>query len=187
MNEQKLEKNIHDLLINLDIPLDKEVLYHTPKRVTQFFKEALAGYLETPMNHEKTFVNQGAAGLVIVEGIEFHSLCQHHLLPFFGTVALGYIPRDKLSGLSKFSRIVHVFARRLQLQEKLTIEILQALETVLDPFGVGVVVKAKHLCMTARGTKESAAVCTTAEFSGVFQTDTQLRQEFFNRIKGDHI
>ena len=121
--------------------------------------------------------------MVIVRDIEVYSLCEHHLLPFFGRCHVGYLPKTKLIGISKIPRAVDIYARRLQLQERLTTQIAQALWTHLEPYGVAVVIEAKHLCMMMRGVEKQNSMMTTSAMLGVFKTDRSTRMEFMDLLK----
>jgi GTP cyclohydrolase I len=122
--------------------------------------------------------------MVVVKGIEFYSLCEHHMLPFFGQVHIGYIPGEKILGLSKFARIVDLFARRLQVQERLSVQIAEAIQQVLEPRGVGVVVEGVHLCMMMRGVEKQHSRTVTSAMLGVFREDAKTREEFLSHLKG---
>lgn len=178
MNKQQIKKDIEKLLEHIGVELDSEVVKNTPRRAAGFYEEALSGYFEDPLDHSKTFERSNKTGLIIIKDIEFSSLCQHHLLPFFGTVTIGYVPNKKVLGLSKFVRLVEVFSKRLQLQEHLTIQIMQAIQDVVAPVGVAIHIEAQHLCMVSRGVKNSHSSLITTEFSGILKTDAQLKNEF---------
>uniref|UniRef100_UPI0035B54EC8 GTP cyclohydrolase I FolE n=1 Tax=Neobacillus drentensis TaxID=220684 RepID=UPI0035B54EC8 len=162
---------------------DRDGLQDTPFRVLKAFLEYTEGYHEDPKLHlEKTFDIQHK-GLILVKEIEFFSMCEHHFTPFFGVAHVGYIPNDKITGLSKIGRMVDGYAKRFQVQERLTSQIAAAMEEVLEPEGTMVVVEAKHMCMCSRGTKKSATFTTTTSSHGAFETNADLRSEFFSLIK----
>lgn len=162
---------------------DRDGLQDTPFRVLKAFLEYTEGYHEDPKLHlEKTFDIQHK-GLILVKDIEFFSMCEHHFAPFFGVAHVGYIPNEKITGLSKIGRMVDGYAKRFQVQERLTSQIAAAMEEVLEPEGTIVVVEAKHMCMCSRGTKKSTASTTTSSMHGLFGTEGELRSEFFSLIK----
>lgn len=163
---------------------DREGLADTPRRVTKALEEMTLGYYDDP---EKILSTQFAADydqMVILRGISFTSMCEHHLLPFVGTATVAYIPRDKVVGLSKLARITLCYARRLQLQEQMTQQIAKAIDTHLKPLGVGVVVDAAHQCMACRGVKLAGATMTTSALMGVFREQSEVRAEFLRLAQG---
>lgn len=161
----------------------REGLIDTPKRAAAAFR-----YLNHGYNHDLNQVLNNAIfeadteDMVIVKDIELFSLCEHHLLPFIGKCHVAYLPRNKVLGLSKVARIVDMYARRLQIQERLTSQIARALQTAVDPVGVSVVIEAKHLCMMMRGVEKQNSVMTTSSMLGKFRTDISTRSEFLNLI-----
>ncbi|PFP30581.1 GTP cyclohydrolase I FolE [Bacillus sp. AFS073361] len=162
---------------------DRDGLQDTPFRVLKAFLEYTEGYHEDPKQHlEKTFDIEHK-GLILVKDIEFFSMCEHHFAPFFGVAHVGYIPNEKITGLSKIGRMVDGYAKRFQVQERLTTQIAAAMEEVLEPEGTIVVIEAKHMCMCSRGTKKSTASTTTSSVHGVFGKQPDLRSEFFSLIK----
>ena len=162
----------------------REGLIKTPQRVARALREITSGY-----NADMTKVFNGAffkadyKEMVIVKDIAFYSLCEHHMLPFFGKAHVAYIPNGRIVGLSKIPRLVETFARRLQVQERLTEEIADTLYKVLKPRGVGVVMEAEHLCVSMRGVKNETSFATTSSMLGTFRTDSKVRGEFLNLIK----
>jgi GTP cyclohydrolase IA len=183
MNHEKVEKLIHELLIELGEDPKREGLVKTPKRVARAWDYITQGY----QKDIKEVINgavfhENAKGMVIVKDIEFYSMCEHHLLPFFGVAHIGYIPDKKLLGLSKLPRIVDVFARRLQLQERLTQQIADTLYEILEPKGLGVVLEARHMCMQMRGVEKSQSLTTTSAVLGEFHDDAETRAEFLKMI-----
>lgn len=157
----------------------------TPRRVARMWaEELLVGYLQDPKQILKVqFVAEKYDEIVLVRDIEFFSICEHHLLPFYGVAHVGYIPRGKVVGVSKLARLVDCFARRLQLQERLTEQIASTLMETLQPEAVGVVLEAKHLCMVLRGVRKQNAVMSTSALLGAFRDDPKARAEFFALIK----
>lgn len=161
----------------------REGLEETPERFLRGWRELLAGYNQSPEDLMKTFKDGCCDELVIVKGIDFVSLCEHHLLPFTGVAHVGYLPNERIIGLSKIPRLVDVFARRLQVQERLTTQITNALMEHLKPRGAGCVVEATHFCLSCRGAKKQNAVMVTSSLTGVIREDPKTRKEFFDLIK----
>ncbi|MDZ4363290.1 GTP cyclohydrolase I FolE [Brevundimonas sp.] len=158
----------------------REGLLDTPKRVAKSYRELFAGYEQDPRAYlERTFEEvAGYDQLVVLSDIRVVSFCEHHMLPVIGVAHVGYLPTDKVVGISKLARVVHGFARRLQIQEKLTAEIAQAIQDVLAPQGVGVVIEAEHSCMTLRGVNTPGSRLTTSSLRGVIRDDPRTRAEF---------
>jgi GTP cyclohydrolase I len=165
----------HDLLRALGVDIDAEGLRDTPRRVAAAYAELL-----TPQSFEATtFPNdEGYDELVVARGIPFHSLCEHHLIPFVGVAHVAYLPGERIVGLSKLARVVEHFARRLQVQERMTVQVADWLERELMPRGVGVVLDAEHFCMTIRGIQKPGARTTTSALRGVVRDDPRTRAEF---------
>lgn len=158
-------------------------LEKTPVRAAKAMYYATSGYRENPEQILRSAIfDYAGSKIVIVKDIEFYSLCEHHILPFFGRVSVGYIPDGEMVGLSKLARIVNVYARRLQVQERLCADICNALTSTLATKGVIVSCTAEHLCMKMRGVEKQDSATTTLEYSGLFQENPSLRQEFFNLI-----
>jgi len=166
---------------------DREGLLETPKRVAKSYRELFAGYESDPRAYlEKTFEEVGGYDeLVLLRDIPVVSFCEHHMLPFLGRAHVGYLPRDRVVGISKLARVVHGFARRLQIQEKLTAQVAEAIQDILKPKGVGVVVVSEHSCMTMRGVNTPGTRLTTSHLLGDVRDDPRTRQEFFDLVKGD--
>ena len=180
---QELTKNITDLLSAIGEDPSREGLLNTPTRFLKAFKFLTHGYDKNPTEIiSQALFTADYSEMVIVKNIEVYSLCEHHLLPFFGKCHVAYIPNGKIIGLSKIPRLVDAFARRLQVQEKLTSEIAESLMTHLKPLGVGVVMEASHLCMMMRGVEKQNSFTTTSSLLGDFRNPA-TRTEFFNLIK----
>lgn len=179
-----MEKEIYSILKKIGEDPEREGLKKTPKRVSLALKELLAGY---SMNVDEVF--NGAffkvdyKEMVIVRDISFYSMCEHHMLPFFGKVHVAYIPDGLIVGLSKIPRLVEMFAKRLQIQERMTVDISKTLYAKLKPKGVGVIVEAQHMCMTSRGVKNITSVAVTSSMLGCFEKDEKIRAEFLRLIK----
>ncbi len=163
---------------------DREGLRKTPERVARALRDLTAGYRQDPNQVIRDAVfTEKYREMVVVREIPFYSLCEHHLLPFFGKVHVAYLPKGKLVGLSKIPRMVDLFARRLQVQERLTQQIADTLHDNLQPYGLGVVIEAQHLCMQMRGVQKEGAIMTTSAMLGTFETNLSTRQEFLNLIR----
>jgi GTP cyclohydrolase I len=171
----RAERAVADLLAALGQDPSSEHLLDTPRRVAASYAELLT----PPAFTLTTFPNdEGYDELVLAKAIPFHSLCQHHLLPFVGVAHVGYLPADRILGLSKLARVVELFARRLQVQERLTTQVADWLQTHLEPKGVGVVLEAEHLCMSLRGVRAANARTVTSALHGALREDSRSRQEF---------
>ncbi len=181
-----MEELIRSLLLELGEDPDRQGLARTPKRVSDSFRFLTAGYGLKPEDVlNNAIFDEPYNEMVIVKEIDFYSLCEHHLLPFWGRAHIAYIPDGKIIGLSKLPRLLDVFARRLQVQERLTQQVADSIEKALQPLGVAVVVEAFHLCMAMRGVEKQNAFATTSAMRGVFQEDRATRSEFMNLI-GHH-
>ncbi len=165
---------------------DREGVLDTPARVARSYRELFAGYDVDPRAYlERTFEEVGGYDeLIVLKDIRFVSFCEHHMLPVVGRAHVGYLPTDRVVGISKLARVVHGFARRLQIQEKMTSEIAVAIQEVLRPQGVGVVVEAEHSCMTLRGVNTAGSSLTTSHLSGVIRDDARTREEFLRLVRG---
>ena len=163
---------------------DREGLLDTPGRVTRSYKELFAGYEIEPRQYlERTFEEVGGYDqMVVLKDIRFVSFCEHHMLPVVGKAHVAYLPTDRVVGISKLARVVRGFARRLQIQEKMTSEIAEAIQTVLKPHGVGVVIEAEHSCMTLRGVNAPGASLSTSHLIGVVRDDPRTREEFMRLV-----
>lgn len=174
---------IRDLLVAIGENPDREGLKDTPKRVVKSWGELFAGYTQNPNEILSTCFEDGACDeLVILRGIEFSSMCEHHMLPFRGVAHVGYLPNGKVVGLSKLARLVDCYAKRLQIQEKLTGEIADTITEVLQPKGVGVVIEAHHQCMSCRGVGKQGATMVTSAMRGVLRDSQVARGEFLSLV-----
>lgn len=184
LNPEGLEPLIHDLLLNLGENPEREGLKRTPERVARMYNELLAGY-EINVN---TLVNDAIfeteyQDMILVRDLNFYSLCEHHMLPFYGKAHVAYIPDGKIIGLSKIPRLVEMFARRLQVQERMTQQIADTLQEILHPRGIAVVIEGAHMCAMMRGVKKSEARMVTSTMIGAFREDEKLRSDFFNHLQ----
>ena len=162
---------------------DREGLVKTPERVARAILDTTAGYAEDPEAILRgAMFKEDYSQMVIVKDIDFYSLCEHHILPFFGKVHVAYIPNGYITGLSKIARVVEVFSRRLQVQERMTLQIKECIQKTLNPLGVMVVVEAQHLCMQMRGIKKQNSITTTSDFCGAFN-QAKTREEFMNLLR----
>ena len=180
----ELEELFTNLLENLGEDPNRQGLVRTPSRAAKAMQFLTSGYqqdIDELLN--KAIFDEDYDEMVIVKDIEFYSLCEHHILPFWGRCHVGYLPRNRIIGLSKIPRIVDMFSRRLQVQERLTREIAEALETALDPRGVAVVIEGQHLCMMARGVQKQAPKMATNVMLGTFREDSSTRAEFLRCIQ----
>ena len=184
MYNKKLAKNIKEVLEEIGENPNREGLLKTPERVAKSLDFLTNGYeLDPEKILKKAMFKEQYSQMVLVKDIEMYSLCEHHMLPFFGKAHVAYIPNGHIVGLSKIPRIVDVFSRRLQVQERLTDQIKDCLQETLNPKGVAVVIEAQHLCMQMRGVEKQHSSTTSSAFSGLFLHDEKTRAEFMNLIK----
>ncbi len=179
-----LEPVVRELLAGIGEDPDREGLVRTPRRVARAMRFFTQGYdqdLDSLLN--AAVFNEGNDEMVVVKDIEIYSLCEHHMVPFFGRAHVGYLPRGKVIGLSKIARLVDMYARRLQVQERLTTQIANGLQTLLEPRGVGVVIEARHLCMMMRGVQKQNSRAVTSRMLGGFRSDARTRLEFLDFIR----
>ncbi len=175
---------IRELLVRLGEEPGREGLLRTPERVQHAMEFLTRGYKQDPDALLKgALFPVSYDEMVIVKDIEMFSLCEHHLLPFFGKAHVAYIPKGKVIGLSKIPRLVDIFSRRLQIQERLTTQIAQSIEKAIQPLGVGVVVEARHLCMMMRGVEKQHSMAVTSHMLGAFRNNMQTREEFLSLIR----
>lgn len=183
-NQERIAALVRELLIELGENPDREGLIKTPHRVAKAMTYLTQGYRQTPQEVLNGAVFESTANnMVIVRDIEIYSLCEHHLLPFYGRCHIGYIANGKVVGLSKVARIVDCFARRLQIQERLTEEIAHAIQEITGAEGVGVVMNCSHLCMMMRGVEKQNSVTVTSSVLGSFREDAGVRAEFMSLVR----
>ncbi len=184
MDKERIQNAVREILIAVGENPDREGLLETPKRVANMYEEIFAGLTEDPKQHIKLFNEQSNDEMVIVKNIPFYSMCEHHLLPFFGKAHIGYIPSDnKIIGLSKLARIVDNFAKKPQVQERLTSDIADFLNDNLQPKGVAVIMEAEHMCMTMRGARAAGSKTQTSALRGIMRTDAKTRAEVLSLLK----
>lgn len=177
-----MERTIKSLLSRLGEDPEREGLVNTPKRVAEFYREITSGYEAEPDKLFEAVFTSDMDQMVIVKDIVFYSLCEHHMVPFFGVAHIGYIPDGKVLGLSKFARLVELFAARLQIQERLTKQVADAILEHLSPLGVIVVIEARHLCMEMRGVRKPGTQTVTSYAMGVMRENASARNEFLQLI-----
>lgn len=184
-SEKKLQNSVRNILTAIGEDPEREGLKATPERVQRMYTELCAGYkmdLETVV-HGAVF-NEDCDSMVLVRGISFYSLCEHHMLPFYGKIHVAYFPDGKIIGLSKIPRIVEMYARRLQVQERLTEQVSAAVEEILHPKGTAVFTEGIHMCSVMRGVRKESAELVTTRFTGIFDKRPELRDEFYRQIGG---
>ncbi len=185
MDKARIEAAVRELLIAIGEDPDREGLVETPNRVARMYEEIYAGLEEDPKKHLKIFNEDNNDEMVIVRDIPLYSICEHHLIPFIGKAHIAYIPGNgKVIGLSKLARIVNCFAKRPQLQERLTSQVADFLYENLEPQGVAVVVEAEHLCMTMRGARASGSQTRTSAMRGIMRSDARTRAEALSLLSG---
>lgn len=176
-DHEKIKKAVHEILLAVGEDVNREGLRDTPKRVAAMYEELLAGNRAKPEKHLTSIFNEDYDEIVLLRDIPFYSICEHHLMPFTGQAHVAYLPAGTVLGISKLARIVDSFARRLQVQERLTDQIADFLMTNLQPKGVAVVVEASHTCMTIRGIKKPGSTMVTSALRGIFIRDQRSRSE----------
>jgi GTP cyclohydrolase IA len=182
--KREIEEAVRRILVNVGEDPEREGLVRTPDRIARMYDEVLAGYHVDPI----ALVNDALFDveydeMIVVKDIEFFSMCEHHMLPFFGKAHVAYIPSEKVIGLSKIPRIVEMFARRLQVQERMTRQIAELIDEILEPQGVGVVVEGAHMCSMMRGVRKESARMVTSAMLGNFKTNEKTRNEFLEHLR----
>ena len=184
LKREELAAHYSQILNLLGEDADREGLLKTPERVAKAMQFLTKGYNEDPQKvlSSAMFEEEGYKQMVIVKDIDFFSLCEHHMLPFYGKAHVAYIPNGYITGLSKIARVVDIFSHRLQVQERMTLQIKECIQETLNPLGVMVVVEAKHMCMQMRGVEKQNSITTTSDFTGAFN-QAKTREEFMNLIQ----
>ena len=183
MSKAPFDKLVREILVRLGEKPDRQGLKKTPARVAASLEYLTGGYRQDVRDIVNGAVfDEDYDEMVVMKDLDIFSLCEHHLLPFYGKCHVAYIPKGRIIGLSKIPRLVNVFARRLQVQERLTHQIAESLKKALNPLGVAVIIEALHLCMAMRGVEKQNATCVTSTMLGVFRTDRGTRMEFMNLI-----
>jgi GTP cyclohydrolase IA len=185
VDHRRIEKAVREILIAVGEDPDREGLKKTPNRVARAYAELMAGLADNPRRHLKTVFTERYDEVVLLRDIEFHSLCEHHLLPFTGRAHVAYLPGGKVVGLSKLARLVEGYARRPQVQERLTTQIADALMEELAPAGAACVIEATHTCMTIRGAKKHGSTMVTSALRGIFRDNASSRHEILSLMYAD--
>ncbi len=179
-----VERAVREILLEIGENPDREGLLKTPERMHRMWLELTCGYRVDPDRLINGAVfDVGYSEMVVIKGIPFYSLCEHHMLPFFGAASVGYLPRGRVIGLSKIPRVVEMYARRLQVQERMTQQIADFLQARLNPYGVGVVIEAEHLCLAMRGVQKGGAAMVTSSVLGTFRSSKETRDEFMAHLE----
>jgi GTP cyclohydrolase I len=174
---ERIQKAVRDILLAVGEDVEREGIRETPERVARMYAELLGGMHEDPKQHLQSVFNENYDEIVLLRDIPFYSICEHHLMPFIGTAHVAYLPAGSVLGVSKLARVVDCFARRLQVQERLTDQIADFMMKSLKPRGVAVVLEASHSCMTIRGIKKPGSVMVTSSLRGIFRKDSKSRSE----------
>ena len=182
IDKEKISRAIVSIIEAIGDDPGREGLIDTPRRIAEMYADIFAGKYEDPKQHLMVGFDEGHEEMVITRDIPFYSVCEHHFLPFHGTAHIGYIPNGRIAGASKLARVVDVFARRPQLQERLTTQIADTIIEVLEPRGVAVIMKAEHLCMTMRGVKKPGSLMVTSAMRGIFRQNASTRSEFLTLV-----
>lgn len=183
MDKDKIREGVKLILEGIGEDLDREGLLETPDRIARMYEELAAGYTDSAAEHLSKRFHVDNDDMVMEKEIPFYSFCEHHMLPFYGTAAIAYIPSGEVVGLSKIARTVETFAKRFQLQERLTAQIADAFMSELDSQGVMVLVEAEHMCMTMRGIKKPGTKTVTVVTRGVFEQDEKLQNQFYRMLE----
>ncbi len=181
-----IEGYVRNILQHMGEDPDREGLLKTPYRVARAFEYFTKGYQQDPKEviNDAIFTEEDYSEMIVVKDIDFFSMCEHHILPFFGRANVAYIPNKRIVGISKVARLVDVFARRLQVQERITTQVANTLMEELNPLGVGVIITAEHLCMRMRGVEKQNSIVTTSATLGAFRTHQETREEFITLVNG---
>lgn len=182
-DSENIRNKIVDILSFIGDNPEREGLTETPDRIIKSWDKLFSGYKQNPKDILKTFSEGKCDEMVILKNIEFYSTCEHHFLPFYGKISIGYLPDKKVVGISKLARLAEIYARRLQIQERMTTQIADALMNNLQPFGVMVICEAQHFCMISRGVEKQNSIMMTSAVRGVFKEDNKAREEFLKLIK----
>ena len=183
VDQERIAIAVREMLQALGEDPQREGLLDTPDRVARMYAEIFAGLREDPLEPLRTGFEEGFDEMVLARDIPFHSMCEHHLLPFHGVAHIGYIPGKRIVGISKLARVTEILSRRPQLQERLTTQIAEAIVTALEPKGVGVVIEAEHLCMSMRGIRKPGTQIVTSVNRGIFRSDPRTRTEFLGFVR----
>ncbi len=180
VDTERIEKAVREILLAVGEDIEREGLKETPERVARMYTELLAGMQKDPKEHLRSVFKENYEEIVLLRGVPFYSICEHHLMPFIGQANVAYLPSGAILGISKLARIVDCFARRLQAQERLTYQIADFIMNNLKPQGVAVVLEASHSCMTIRGVKKPGSVMVTSALRGIFKRDSKSRSEIMS-------
>ncbi len=184
IDKERIEKAVLEIILAIGEDPNREGLRDTPRRIAEMYEELFEGLQQDPMEVLRVgFEEEEHQEMIILRDIPFYSMCEHHFLPFHGVAHIGYIPEKKIVGISKLARVVEILARRPQLQERLTSQIADTIMEALQPKGVGVIIEAEHLCMTARGIKKPGSIVVTSANRGIFRSKLATRQEFLSLIR----
>ena len=183
MDKKKIEKAIKDILVAIREDPSREGLIETPARVANMYEEIYGGIKKNPAEELKIFSEEEHDEIVLLKDIPLYSVCEHHMVPFHGKACIGYIPNGKIVGLSKLARLVEVYSKRLQLQERLTSQVADSLMNIMKPLGVMVIIDAEHLCMSMRGIKKPSHSTITSAVRGCFKDDKEVKNEFLSLVK----
>lgn len=182
MDSEKIKEGVRLILSGIGEDINREGLLETPDRIARMYEELAGGYTDSAATHLQKRFHVDNNDMVLEKDIHFYSFCEHHMLPFYGKAHVAYIPNGYITGLSKIARVVESFARRLQVQERLTVQIRDCIQEALNPMGVAVVIEASHMCMQMRGIEKQQSATTTSAFTGVFLSSQRTREEFMTLI-----
>lgn len=183
IDQEKIKQAVHEILVAIGEDPSREGIRETPRRIAEMYDEVFRGMTEDPREVLSVGFEEGHNEMVILKDIPFYSICEHHLLPFYGMTHIGYIPKGRVVGASKLGRVVEIIAKRPQLQERLTTQIADSIVEALQPQGVAVVIEAEHMCMTMRGVKKPGSNLVTSAMRGIFRSNAVTRSEFLSLIK----